>query len=64
MASAPLDDDELVLLHDMIRDYDRARWFRGQLKVWIMWCVGLPAVALGFLQAIDQISKLVKGHGP
>jgi len=53
--------DELELLHEMVKDYDRARWLRGQLKVWLMWVAGLPALILGVWTAGVELFKLWKG---
>lgn len=52
---------ELTLLHDMVRDYDRARWLRGQLKWWGLWIVGLPTALVSVYKAIEQIVLTVKG---
>lgn len=68
----PIDDDvvaakdawtqrELSLLHDMVRDYDRARWLRGQLKWWGLWIVGLPTALVSVYKAIEQIILTMKG---
>lgn len=56
----PLDDDEMRMLHDMIRDYDRAKWLRGQARVWLMWAAGLPALILGLWTALIELMKLWK----
>lgn len=60
MPTPPLDDDEIALLHEMIRDFDRAKWLRGQLKVWLMWVAGLPALILGVWTAVIELMKLWK----
>lgn len=54
-------EHELEALHEMLRDYDRAKWLRGQMRIWIMWCLGIPAAVLGFITALDTIIKLFKG---
>lgn len=51
----PWTNDELVLLHAMVRDYDRARWLRGQMKWWAIWVLGLPTAVVTVWQAIDTI---------
>jgi hypothetical protein len=52
---------EIDLLHDMIRDYDRARWLRGQFKWWAIWVLGLPTGLVSIWKAIEQIVATVKG---
>lgn len=55
---------DLDLLHDMVRDYDRARWLRGQLKWWALWVLGLPTGAVSVWKAIEELLHLIKGpHG-
>lgn len=43
------------MLHDMIRDYDRARWLRGQMKWWAIWILGVPTAAVSIWKAIDEL---------
>lgn len=60
-AAGPWTQRELELLHDMVRDYDRARWLRGQLKWWAVWVFGLPTGALSIWKAIEELLRLLKG---
>lgn len=57
----PWTQDEISMLHDMVRDYDRARWFRRQLKWWAIWVLGVPAAIVMFIEPIDRLIKLFKG---
>jgi hypothetical protein len=52
---------ELDLLHQMVKDYEHAVWFRGQLKWWGIWLVGLPAVMLSVWEPIVKLVKLIRG---
>lgn len=75
MKRKPVDDDdderqnineawsqhELNLLHDMVRDYDRARWLRGQMKWWAVWLLGVPTAGVTLWQAINELYRLSKG---
>ena len=61
-SNEPWTQDQLKMLHEMVRDYDRARWLRGQIKWWVVWVLGLPAVALAVWEPIEKLWKLVRGH--
>lgn len=52
---------ELELLHDMVRDYDRARWLRGQLKWWAVWILGVPTALVSVWKAVEQLVLTLKG---
>lgn len=51
---------ELNLLHEMVRDYDRAQWFKGQIKWWIVWLLGLPAGVLMVWEPLAKLWKLLR----
>lgn len=53
---------EIEMLHDMVRDYDRARWLRGQAKWWAVWLLGLPTAVLTIWKAMEELLKLIRGH--
>ena len=55
--------EELDLLHDMVRDYGRARWFRGQAKWWGIWFIGLPSAAVLVIDPLERLFKFFSG-GP
>ncbi len=57
----PWTQHELTLLHEMVRDYDRAKWVRGQVKWWAAWLVGLPALVLTVWEPIVRLWKLFRG---
>ena len=57
----PWTQRELELLHQMVRDYDRAQWFKGQLKWWVIWVLGLPGAALMVWEPIARLWKFLKG---
>ena len=38
--------EDLKNLHDMVRDYGRAKWLRGQLKWWAIWILGVPSAVV------------------
>lgn len=50
---SPWTNEELVLLHEMVRDYDRAKWLRGQMKWWGIWILGAPTIIVSLWQAVD-----------
>jgi hypothetical protein len=52
---------ELNLLHEMVREYDRAKWFKGQLWWWGGWVLGLPALALTIWEPLVRLWKSLKG---
>lgn len=54
--------EELDLLHDMVRDYGHARWFRGQLRWWGVWILGVPAAVIAFWEPLVKLWNLIKGH--
>lgn len=58
----PWSQRDLDMLHDMIHDYENARWFRRQAKWWALWTLGLPAVILSFWDPIEKLIKLIRGH--
>jgi len=58
----PWTQEQLDLLHDMVKDYDRARWFRGQLKWWAVWIIGLPAATLAIWEPIEKLWRIIRGH--
>lgn len=53
----PWTQHELDLLHEMVRDYDRAQWAKGYLKWLIMWLLGLPAFALTVWEPLARLWK-------
>ena len=52
---------DVNLLHKMVRDYDRAQWLKKRLWWWIAWLLGLPALALTVSEPIVRLWKLFKG---
>lgn len=42
----------------MARDYDRAKWLRGQLKWWGIWVLGVPAAVVIFVKSISDLLNL------
>lgn len=46
----------------MVRDYDRAKWFKGQVRWWGLWVLGLPAFALTIWEPLARLWKLLKGN--
>lgn len=54
---------DLELLHEMVRDFDRARWLRGQLKWWAVWLLGVPTAGVTLWKAIEELLKAFKGWG-
>jgi hypothetical protein len=57
----PWTQRELNLLHEMVRDYDRARWLKGQAKWWAVWLLGLPATVLMVWEPVARLWKLLRG---
>lgn len=57
----PWTQHELNLLHEMVRDYDRAKWFKGQVRWWAVWILGLPALALTVWEPVVRLWKLLRG---
>jgi len=53
---------DIALLHDMVRDYDRARWLRGQAKWWAVWVVGLPAACVAIWEPLEKLFRMIRGH--
>jgi hypothetical protein len=53
-------EDEAKALRELIRDHDRAKWLRGQLRIWILWCLGIPAAVLGFLASVEAIVNALR----
>ncbi len=60
-AHEPWTQHDLDLLHEMVRDYDRAKWLKGQLKWWIVWLLGLPTGVLMVWEPIVRLWKLLRG---
>lgn len=60
-STEPWTQHEVDLLHEMVRDYDRAKWLRGQAKWWIVWLLGLPGAALMVWEPLVRLWKLFKG---
>lgn len=58
MPEPPLDDEEIRLCREMARDYDRAKWLRGQLKWWGIWVLGVPAAVVIFVKSISDLLNL------
>lgn len=51
---------DLELLHDMVRDYDRARWLRGQAKWWAVWLFGVPAAVVSIWEPLERLWRLFR----
>jgi hypothetical protein len=60
----PWTQREIDLLHEMVRDYDRAKWFKGQVKWWIVWILGVPAAVLTVWEPVVRLWKLFQGKVP
>lgn len=60
----PWTQRELNLLHEMVRDYDKAIWLRGQVRWLTLWVLGIPAFALTVWEPIVRLWKLLKGTNP
>lgn len=52
---------EVDLLHEMVRDYDRAQWLRKQMKWWGIWALGLPTAVLTVWEPLVRLWKLLTG---
>ena len=50
-----LSEKEIELLRDMLRDYDRARYMRSQLRWWAIWLLGVPAAFVSLWQSFEAI---------
>ena len=57
----PWTQRELKLLHDMVQDYDRAKYFRKQILWWLGLIIGLPALVLTVSEPIVRLWRLLKG---
>lgn len=57
-SDTPLTPEECVAIRRILRDDDRARWIKGQARIWATWLVGAP-VALW--AAYDALTKLIAG---
>lgn len=57
----PWTQHDLDLLHEMVRDYDRAKWLRGQVKWWAVWLLGLPTLVLTIWEPLARLWKLLRG---
>ena len=58
----PWSQRELDLLHEMVRDYENARWFRKRAKWWALWFFGAPAFIVSFWEPLEKLWRLVRGH--
>lgn len=59
----PWTQHEINLLHEMVRDYDRARWLRKHLFRLLVWVLGLPAAALTVWEPLVRLWRLFKSAG-
>lgn len=59
--STPWTQREVDLLHEMVQDYDRAKWLRGQLKWWAIWLLGLPTAIVAIWEPLAKIGRFIKG---
>lgn len=68
LLEGPLAPSEIQALRAIARDYHRARWMRGQLKIWAAWVLGAPVAILGAWQASSTIynflMKILVGKVP
>ena len=55
--NSQLTDEERDQLREMLRDFDRARYVRAQLKWGIIWLLGLPAAAASIITALSKIAE-------
>lgn len=67
LRDGPLEDHEIQSLRLLVRDYQRAKWFRRQLKYWLVWVIGAPVAIVSTWQASSTIldffrSMMGKGH--
>ena len=53
-------DSDAEVLHEMVEDFKRAKWFRGKLKWWGIWVLGLPAAFLAFYKPAEELFRVVK----
>jgi hypothetical protein len=59
-SKGPLTQDELHAIRRIIRDEARARWLRGQLRVWVAWAIGAPVALVAAWQAASSILDFFK----
>lgn len=61
LSGQPWTQHEIDLLHDMVRDYDRARWLRGQMKWWAVWLLGVPTAGLSVWKTVEELLRIIRG---
>ena len=55
----PLSDSEISALREIVQDFDRAKWLRGQVKWWVIWLLGLPTALVTLWTAMETLLKKV-----
>lgn len=57
---APLDDEELAKIRDIIKSQDRARWFYANMRIWATW---ISAFIVGTWAVLEVFGKFFKKLG-
>lgn len=55
LSEGPLGPNEIQALRLMVRDYQRAKWLRRQMKYWFVWIIGAPVAIASTWQASHTI---------
>lgn len=53
--ATPLASHERQAVRGVLAHRERSQWLKGQLKYWGLWVLGVPAAALTFLKAIQDL---------
>lgn len=52
---SPWTQEELILLHEMVRGYDRSKWLKSQAKWWFISFLAAPPFFVSLWQAFDWV---------
>jgi hypothetical protein len=53
---------ERVKVREMLRDFDRAKYMRKQVRWFAIWILGLPTALATLIASLSQIIAWIRGH--
>ena len=60
LETEPWTQQDVDLLHEMVRDYGHSRWLRKKVTWWFMWVLGLPSAVLMVWEPVVRLLKLLR----